>query len=51
MDARTHSVVWRGSIDGDVTNTRKLDKRIDKGVHTIMQEFPIKGDGSVKVHS
>jgi hypothetical protein len=50
-DARTNSMVWRGSIDGDVTNARKLDKRIDKGVHSIMEEFPIKEDGRIKVPS
>jgi hypothetical protein len=52
MDNRTKQVVWRGSIDGDVTNTKKLDKKIEKGVEAIMEDFPIKGSGSnVKIPS
>jgi hypothetical protein len=41
IDSKSKKVIWRGAIDGDVTNTKKLDKRIDKGVESIMEEFPV----------
>jgi hypothetical protein len=51
IDGKSQKVVWRGSIDGDITNTRKLDKRIDKGVHAIMKKYPITGDKKEAKHN
>lgn len=41
MDAQTREVVWRGSVSGNVDNTRNLEKLVSKGVKAIMKKFPV----------
>ena len=41
-DNHTHEVIWRGSIEGDVENTRHLNAKVEKAVHAIMKKYPVK---------
>ncbi|MFL5729774.1 MAG: DUF4136 domain-containing protein [Cytophagaceae bacterium] len=50
IDAKTNKLVWRGSIDEDVTNTSHIDKQMEKGVHSIMKKFPESGNGTMVKH-
>ena len=40
LDARTNQLVWRGSVEGEVDNVARLQKRIRKGVEAIMKKYP-----------
>lgn len=42
VDNKTNELIWRGSIEGDVDNIGKLQKKIDKGVQAILKEYPVK---------
>jgi hypothetical protein len=42
IDKNTNSTVWRGSAEGNVDDVDDLDKKIQKGVHSIFEEFPDK---------
>jgi hypothetical protein len=40
-DARTQSLVWRGTVSGKLTGARGLQKQIEKGVRAIMKKYPL----------
>ena len=48
-DSHNHQLIWRGSINGDVTNVRKLGKDVDKAVHAIMKKYPLTEKGEIHV--
>jgi hypothetical protein len=41
VDKQTNKTIWRGTAEGNISNQKKLSKRIDKGVHSIFKKFPV----------
>ncbi|WP_420148682.1 DUF4136 domain-containing protein [Spirosoma sp.] len=41
-DAQTKQLIWRGSIEGNVSDPKRLEKEVDKGIHKIMKDYPVK---------
>jgi hypothetical protein len=39
--SHSKELTWRVSIAGDVENTTRLHKRIEKGVETILKKYPV----------
>jgi Domain of unknown function (DUF4136) len=50
IDAKSNKVVWRGSIDSDVTDTTHIDKTLSKDVHAIMKKYSENSDGKMIKH-
>jgi hypothetical protein len=48
IDSHTNKLVWRGSTMDDVTNVSKIEKTLQKDVHSIMKKYPGSFGGSVK---
>jgi len=48
-DAHNHQLIWRGSVNGDVTNVKRIGKDIDQAVHAIMKKYPVNEKGEVHV--
>ena len=42
VDARTHQLVWFGSITREVRSTNPAGKRIEKAVSKLLKDFPPK---------
>ena len=42
-DAKTRQLIWRGVIEGDVSNPNRIEKEVTKGVEKIMKDDPVKG--------
>ena len=40
IDYRSNDVVWTGTVDGDIENSRRIRKLIEKGVHAIINKLP-----------
>jgi hypothetical protein len=40
-DARSKEVIWRGTVSGNVDNTKKLQRQIQKGIRAIMKKYPV----------
>ena len=41
FDSHTNKLVWRGSTQDDVTNASKIEKILQKDVHSIMKKYPV----------
>lgn len=40
-DAHTKQLIWRGSIEGDVSNPNRIEKEVARGIHKIMNDYPV----------
>jgi hypothetical protein len=40
-DRATKEVIWRGTVTGNVDNTKKLQRQIQKGIKAIMKKYPV----------
>ncbi len=41
-DAQTHKSIWRGTITGDVSNPRRIDRTVARAVHRLMHRYPVR---------
>ncbi|MDJ1502958.1 DUF4136 domain-containing protein [Xanthocytophaga agilis] len=41
IDAKTKELLWRGSIQGNVDNVKRLQQQVAKGVEAIMKKYPV----------
>ena len=41
IDRRTGELVWRGSVSGNVEDTARLKKQVERAVHAIMKKYPV----------
>ena len=41
IDNRTGDLVWRGSVSGNVEDTARLKKQVEKAVQAIMKKYPV----------
>jgi hypothetical protein len=47
IDNQTKEVVWRGSVDGNVDNADKINKKIEKAVQSIMKKTPMERSDNI----
>ncbi|MFD2569698.1 DUF4136 domain-containing protein [Spirosoma soli] len=41
VDAHTKQLIWRGSVEGDVSNPKRIEKEVAKGIHKVMKDYPV----------
>ena len=41
IDHRTGELVWRGSVSGNVEDTARLKKQVERAVQAIMKKYPV----------
>lgn len=41
IDQRTGELVWRGSVSGNVEDTARLQKQVERAVQAIMKKYPV----------
>lgn len=41
-DAHTKQLIWRGAVEGNVSDPARLEKEVAKGIHKMMKEYPTK---------
>lgn len=41
IDQRTGELVWRGSVSGNVEDTARLKKQVERAVQAIMKKYPV----------
>ena len=44
IDVKTDELLWRGSVSGDVEDTSRLRKKLEKGIRAIMKKYPVTPD-------
>ena len=48
-DGKTRETVWRGSVSGNVDNTKKLERQVRKGIQAIMKKYPVPADNQLRL--
>ena len=41
-DAHTRQLIWRGVIEGNVSDPARLEKDVARGIHKVMKDYPVR---------
>lgn len=42
MAAYSKRLIWRGTVEGNVSDPARIEKEVTKGIHKIMKDYPVK---------